>query len=443
MEEFMNIFYLINQIKKLPELFRKKLPAIWIPTLYFASGLPYIIVMSVSTIMYKNMGISNTDIALYTSWLYLPWLIKPLWSPVVDLLKTKRFWIIGMQFLIGASFAGVALVLPGEGYFRATLAFFWLLAFSSATHDIAADGYYMIALRDDQQAFFVGIRSTFYRIAMIAGQGGIVYLAGRLENQYPVATAWAFTTGILAALMIIIAIYHYFILPAPEKVKSSQAISAQKLLEDFTDVFKTFIQKKQIGLIIGFLLLYRLGESQLAKLAAPFLLDGREVGGLGISTENVGIIYGTIGVIALVVGGVLGGILASRDGLKKWIWWMVAAINLPNVVYIFLAITQPESFYTISGCVAIEQFGYGFGFTAFMLYLIYVADGPYKTSHYALGTAFMAAGMMIPQMASGWIQEQIGYTNFFIYVLIATIPAFIITYFIPLDPEFGKKKNES
>ena len=425
-------------------------PWVWIPSLYFASGLPYIIVMSVSTIMYKNMGISNTDIALYTSSLYLPWLIKPLWSPFVDLLKTKRFWIVSMQFLMGIAFAGVALVLPGDGFFRSTLAFFWLMAFSSATHDIAADGYYMIALREDQQAFFVGIRSTFYRIAMIAGQGGILYLAGNLENQYAVSTAWSITTGILATVLVIVAIYHYYILPKSEqKIVESidedieEKQSWDEVLSSSLQILASFFQKKKIWIIATFLLLYRLGESQISKIAPLFLKGSTAEGGLGISTENLGIIYGTIGIIALILGGILGGILASRDGLKKWIWWMLIAINLPNAVYVFMSITQPDNFALISSCVAIEQFGYGFGFTAFMLYLIYVADGPYKTSHYALGTAFMAAGMMIPGMVSGWIQEQIGYTNFFIWTLIAAIPAFIVTYFIPLDPEFGKKKHES
>ena len=422
----------------------------WIPSLYFASGLPYIIVMSVSTIMYKNMGISNSDIALYTSSLYLPWLIKPLWSPFVDLLKTKRFWIFSMQFLMGIAFAGVALVLPGDAFFRTTLAFFWLMAFSSATHDIAADGYYMIALREDQQAFFVGIRSTFYRIAMIAGQGGILYLAGNLENQYAVATAWSITTAILACILIITAVYHYFILPKSEKgfaVESNSTTEPQQswgeILRSSIEVLSSFFQKKNIIIIAAFLLLYRLGESQISKIAPLFLRGSITEGGLGISTENIGIIYGTIGIIALILGGILGGVLASRDGLKKWIWWMLVAINIPNLVYVFMAIMQPDNFILISSCVALEQFGYGFGFTAFMLYMIYVADGPYKTSHYALCTAFMAAGMMLPGMISGWIQEQIGYANFFIWTLIAAIPAFIITYFIPLDPEFGKKKHES
>ena len=415
-------------------------PWAWISTLYFAEGIPYVIVMVVSTIMYKNLGISNSDIAFYTSWLYLPWVIKFAWSPFVDILKTKRFWIIVMQLILGVGFAGVALTLPAENFFRYSLAFLWLLAFSSATHDIAADGFYMLALREDQQAFFVGIRSTFYRIAMITGQGLLVVLAGYLEEQINLVRAWQITMGVSGALMIFLYLYHSAILPKVED-EPEEKTSFKEILNELVKVLVKFFQKKQILLIIVFILLYRLGEAQLGKIAAPFLLDSVDAGGLGISTKEVGLIYGTIGVIALVAGGIIGGILASRDGLKAWIWWMVAAINIPNVVYIYLSATQPSSFYIISSCVAIEQFGYGFGFTAFMLYLIYVADGEHKTAHFAFCTALMALGMMIPGMFSGDIQEAIGYQNFFIWVLVATIPAFILTYFIPLDPEFGKKKK--
>ena len=415
-------------------------PWAWISTLYFAEGIPYVIVMVVSTIMYKNLGISNSDIAFYTSWLYLPWVIKFAWSPFVDILKTKRFWIIVMQLILGVGFAGVALTLPADNFFRYSLAFLWLLAFSSATHDIAADGFYMLALREDQQAFFVGIRSTFYRIAMITGQGLLVVLAGYLEEQINLVRAWQITMGVSGALMIFLYLYHSAILPKVED-EPEEKTSFNEILNELVNVLVKFFQKKQILLIIVFILLYRLGEAQLGKIAAPFLLDSVDAGGLGISTKEVGLIYGTIGVIALVAGGIIGGILASRDGLKAWIWWMVAAINIPNVVYIYLSATQPSSFYIISSCVAIEQFGYGFGFTAFMLYLIYVADGEHKTAHFAFCTALMALGMMIPGMFSGDIQEAIGYQNFFIWVLVATIPAFILTYFIPLDPEFGKKKK--
>jgi PAT family beta-lactamase induction signal transducer AmpG len=418
----------------------------WVPSLYLAEGLPYVVVMTVSVIMYKRMGISNTEIALYTSWLYLPWIIKPLWSPVVDLLRTKRLWIIVSQLLIGGGLAGVALTIPATGFLKYTLAFFWLLAFSSATHDIAVDGFYMLTLSKHQQAWFVGIRSTFYRLSMITGQGLLVMLAGFLEGDDPnkIPFAWMTTFFILAGLFILFFIYHKFILPYPVNDKSviSEG-SIKSVLKEFFRIFVLFFKKKHVGLILAFILLYRLGEAQLVKLATPFLLDPYEAGGLSLTTGQIGFVYGTVGIIALTLGGILGGFLAAKNGLKYWIWWMVAAINLPDLVYVYLSYSQTSNFLIINFMVAVEQFGYGFGFTAFMLYLIYVSEGDHKTSHFAIATGFMALGMMIPGMLSGWVQENIGYQLFFIWVCIATIPGFIITKFIPLDPEFGKKSASS
>lgn len=579
----------------------------WIPTLYFAEGLPYVIVITVSVIMYKRLGISNADIALYTSWLYLPWVIKPLWSPVVDILRTKRFWITTMQLIIGAGMAGVAFTIPLPDFFQFTLAFFWLLAFSSATHDIAADGFYMLALSESKQSFFVGIRSTFYRVAMIAGQGLLVILAGFLEttfsigpaefkvstrpdqffqqtiqldstetkplegklriiaspsnleigtrpitkdaanfyrdfghkfnimngfnqelipisdttstdelvgnigilklhlsrkpddgdeyfvklnnvegntsiniiegqslkftsknwnkpayviiqidpnlqqrveatfvaNSEKVPIAWIFTFVIVALLFVVFSAYHKMVLPKPATDKSVLRSHRTDSLNEFFRAFIRFFEKPKVLIIIGFLLLYRLGESQLVKMASPFMLDGRDIGGLGLSTSEVGFIYGTIGIIALILGGILGGVLISKRGLKKLLWWMLIAINIPNVVYVYMSFVQPSSVMLINACVALEQFGYGFGFTAYMMYMIYISDGEYKTSHYAIATGFMALGMMVPGMFSGFIQEAIGYKYFFIWVLIATIPSFIIARFIPLDSKFGMKRNDS
>ena len=615
----------------------KRNPWFWVPSLYYAQGIPYVVVMTVAVIMYKRMGISNTDIALYTSWLYLPWVIKPLWSPVVDLLKTKRFWIISMQLIVGAGLAGVALTIPVPNFFQYTLAFFWLLAFSSATHDIAADGLYMLGLNQNQQAFFVGIRSTFYRFAMITGQGLLIILAGFFEvstglppvdvvvktslnnaqhsvfvhpdsiqmqrddelkiltqsteidiqvekiskekadsliafvkewnlshdfyqdenkpaqdnktmvsedkswfsksvteplegfiksafgkeekikvvsnesgnlaiayfylskkpkenvvvnfgseggdksislvegtrfvftennwqkpavaifqidsklNEVTSASfqaragniplAWTITFFVLAGLFLLFFVYHKFILPHPKSDVPAARTEGSSVFAEFFKTFALFFKKKHIGITIAFLLVYRLGESQLVKLASPFMLDSRELGGLGLTTGDVGIIYGTIGIIALTLGGILGGFLASKDGLKSWLWWMLIAINLPNVVYVYLSYAQPESFLLISLSVAVEQFGYGFGFTAYMLYMIFVSEGDHKTAHFAITTGFMALGMMIPGMISGWLQELIGYEHFFIWVVIATIPAFIITKYIPLDENFGKKES--
>ncbi|MBL1213843.1 MAG: MFS transporter [Ignavibacteriae bacterium] len=608
----------------------KRNPWAWVPSLYYAEGIPYVIVMTVSVIMYKRMGVSNTDIALYTSWLYLPWVIKPLWSPIVDILKTKRFWIIIMQLIIGAGLAGVALTIPVPGFFQYTLAFFWLMAFSSATHDIAADGFYMLGLSKHDQAFYVGVRSTFYRLAMITGQGILIIFAGYFEsttgldtikveaysspqteiinvinpdslnietlegelriirqpgklvistdskpkvyadsliafardwnvknNFYEVETvttqaeiekgrswienwiadtfgpekkpapakneagnaalvyfhlsgqpeageevvvnfgqesgdasislkegvrfvftednwnkpafsviqldpklkvessamfearagniplAWVITFSILTILFLLFFIYHKFILPYPTSDKPAVSAEGSSVFAEFFKTFALFFKKKHIGLILAFLLVYRLGESQLVKLAAPFLLDIKESGGLGLTTGEVGIVYGTVGIIALTLGGLLGGFLAARNGLKHWLWWMLIAINLPNLVYVYLSYAMPESFFLINLCVAVEQFGYGFGFTAYMLYMIYVSDGDHKTAHFAITTAFMALGMMIPGMVSGWLQELIGYQHFFIWVVIATIPAFIITKLIPLDAGFGKKTEDN
>jgi PAT family beta-lactamase induction signal transducer AmpG len=612
---------------------KKSSPWAWIPTLYFAEGIPYVVVMTVSVIMYKRLGISNTDIALYTSWLYLPWVIKPLWSPVVDLFKTKRWWIVIMQLLIGAGLAGVAFTIPLPGFFQYTLAFFWLLAFSSATHDIAADGFYMLGLDEHEQAYFVGIRSTFYRVAMITGQGLLIILAGFFEvftGQEPVqftvdarpgamqsaelnpldenssvdeltflvsnemlslstenipsemadsikewvsaqnlehgfvipeATteqketsgfarnvsdplanwlrthfrrdseqevtpqnlqgnigligitlsvppeagkeiilnsrfrrgdgsirmiqgdrlafgrdnwnqtawiavqldpkldrpaqalfegrsgniplAWSITFFILAGFFILIFVYHRFILPRPASDKAVVQEAGENAFTEFFRTFGSFFRKDNIGPALLFFLLFRLGEAQLVKLASPFLLDDRQVGGLGLTTGDVGLVYGTIGILALTLGGILGGILASKKGLKYWILPMTLAINLPNLMYVYLSYATPSEFWLIAGSVAIEQFGYGFGFTAYMLFMIYFAEGKHKTAHFAISTGFMALGMMLPGMISGWLQEIIGYQNFFIWVMLCTLPGFLLIRFLKIDPSFGiKKKTE-
>ena len=609
----------------------------WIPTLYFAEGIPYVVAMTVAVIMFKRFGISNTDIALYTSWLYLPWVIKPLWSPVVDLLKTKRWWIIIMQLLIGAGLGGVALAIPLPDFFKITLIFLWLLAFSSATHDIAADGFYMLGLDEHQQAYFVGIRSTFYRIAMITGQGLLIILAGFFEtstglppieinasaspayskeirmpeipqqntgiagntfftvfpqqaelstqnipaekldsirkvvfehnlengfvsiksqnqkslnkeeswwaesistplrnflkNHFQAKTelvsgktltgnvavvavklstkpevnkemvlnvkfrngdnsihliegerltfndgnynkpaylllqcdtklnrptqaafkgtsgnihlAWSLTFIILAVMFVLFSIYHRFILPYP-KTDLRAAEKGQNLTKDFFKTFASFFRRKDIGVIIAFLMLYRVGEAQLIKMASPFMLDSRQLGGLGLTTGDVGLIYGTFGILALTAGGILGGIAASTKGFKYWLWWMVLAINVPHLAYVYLAFAQPENQLIIGICAAIEQFSYGFGFTAYMLYMIYISEGKNKTAHFAIATGFMALGMMLPGMFSGWLQEIIGYQNFFVWVMLCMIPGMIPVFFIKVKPEFGirKKKNK-
>ena len=421
----------------------KRNPWAWIPSLYFAEGLPYVVVMTLSVIMYKRLGVSNTDIALFTSWLYFPWVIKPIWSPFVDLIKTKRWWIYSMQLLIGGGMAGVAFVLPGDFFLRFTLAFFWLMAFSSATHDIAADGFYMLGLTEEQQAFFIGIRNTFYRVAMLTGQGLLVMLAGLLEESTGrISFAWSLVFFVLAGTFIALALWHKYILPRPASDAQRTNITPHTILVEFGNTFVSFFSKKGIIPALLFMLTYRLGESQLVKLASPFLLDTTDKGGLGLSTATVGMIYGTIGVIALLLGGIISGFLVSRDGFKKWILPMALAINIPDLLYVWMAAATPDNPIFIAICVAIEQLGYGFGFTAYMLYLIYIAEGEHKTAHYAIGTGFMALGMMIPGMPAGWIQEHLGYTNFFIWVCICTLPGIVASLMIRnrLEDSFGKKQ---
>ena len=610
-------------------------PWAWIPTLYFAEGIPYVVAMTVAVIMFKRLGISNTDIALYTSWLYLPWVIKPLWSPVVDLFKTKRWWIVVMQLLIGAGLGGVALAIPMPGFFKITLIFLWLLAFSSATHDISADGFYMLGLNEHEQAYFVGIRSTFYRIAMITGQGLLIILAGYfetatglppveinlkadpgytqvialpeinkdivnsksayfstfpadvtlstrnipsgqmdsirklvvshnlnlgfvgngrqssssaktgessvwsdyissplksfLQRHFPksdviqtgehltgniaavaiklngkpeegkemilnfklkdgdnslkilegerlafnlenwdqpayllfqadpklnfateaqfkgtsgnIHLAWSITFIILAFLFVIFSFYHRLILPFPpsdRKVLKSE----ENIFAAFFKTFTSFFKRKEIWVILSFLLFYRFGEAQLIKMASPFMLDPRQLGGLGLTTGEVGLIYGTFGILALTAGGILGGFAASRKGFRYWLWWMVLAINIPHMAYVYMAFAQPTNYLIISLCAAIEQFSYGFGFTAYMLYMIYISEGENKTAHFAIATGFMALGMMLPGMFSGWLQEIVGYKNFFVWVMLCMIPGVIPVLFLKVKPEFGKKVKE-
>jgi PAT family beta-lactamase induction signal transducer AmpG len=424
----------------------------WIPTLYFGQGLPYVTVMTLSVVMYKNLGVSNTEIALYTSWLYLPWVIKPLWSPLVDLLGSKRRWIVVLQFVLGAALAMVALALPAPKFLQMTLAVLWLMAFASATHDIAADGFYMLALNQRSQAAFVGVRSTFYRLSMIAGQGGLVWMAGWLQERSGTpAAAWAQVFWLMAALFAVAGAWHLWALPRPAGDLS--APRGTSFGRDFVAVYRVFFAKPEIVRLLAFLLLYRFAEAQLLKLVTPFLLDPVAVGGLGLRTQDVGIAYGTVGVAALTAGGLLGGWLISRHGLRRLLWPLVLCMHLPNTVFVALALWQPQSLVLVSAAVAVEQFGYGLGFTAYMVYMLMVAGGhdgrpgtdgagganEHQTAHYALCTGFMALGMMLPGMGAGWLQEQLSYTVFFVWACVATLPSFAAAAMLRIDPEFGRK----
>ena len=414
-------------------------PWYWIPVLNFASGLPYAIIISVSVLMYKSLGISNEDIGVYTSLLYLPWVVKPLWSPFIDLYSTKRKWFLTMQLVISIAFLIVGLTIPMNNFFFLSLAVFWVAAFASASNDVASDGFYMLALAKEQQSFFLGIRSTFYRLSMLTGNGLIVIVAGFLEEKYSDSTkAWSYTMILVGIIMILITLYNYFSTP---KSETNPLISESEAMPktSFGAVFVSFFQKKQIGLVLAFILLFRLGESQLLKMLTPFLVDEKAVGGMGLSTEYVGIIYGTFGVLALVIGGILGGIAISKQGLTKWMLPMILMMHLPILGFILLSHFHPSSVLYIYITVVCEQFGYGFGFAAFMMFLIYVAEGESKTSHYSIATGFMALGMMVPGMLSGFIQEYLGYANFFIWVFIATIPGLILSRFLIFPKDFGKK----
>ncbi|MBD5354424.1 MAG: AmpG family muropeptide MFS transporter [Bacteroides sp.] len=417
-------------------------PWAWIPTLYFAQGLPYVAVMTISVIMYKRLGLSNTDIALYTGWLYLPWVIKPFWSPFIDIISTKRRWVVTMQWLIGAAFAGIAFALPTPFFFSLTLAVFWLVGFTSATHDIAADGYYMLALTEHQQSLYVGIRSTFYRVATVAGQGLLVILAGMIEDSTgDIPFAWAVVFGILSALFLLFALYHSWALPKVEHPANRSLNTAKAVWDEFVAVFAEFFRKKQVGVAIIFMLLYRLPEAQLVKLINPFLLDPTAAGGLGLSTGQVGMVYGTVGIIGLTLGGIIGGIVAARRGLKFWLRPMAWSMSLTCLTFVYLSFAVAPSLTVINACVFVEQFGYGFGFTAYMLYLIYFSEGRHRTAHYSICTGFMALGMMLPGMAAGWIQETMGYQNFFLWTMVCCAATIGVTYLIKIDPSFGLKKH--
>ena len=413
---------------------------LWIPSLYFASGLPYHAITSVSDIMYKDMGIDNTSIALYTSILLIPWTIKPLWSPFVEMIGTRRRWTLYAQLLLAVCFAAIALAVPSASFLILTLAAFMIGAFVSSTHDIALDGFYILALPQEKQSFFSGIRNTFYRIATVFSSGILVMLASWLcdylgDKSY----AWSATFAVTAVIMTILFLYHRRTLPEPSADVSRTPDSIKGLFSNFGDIIKTYFQKPGIWTALLFLLLFRFPEAQLVKIGKLFLMDDAINGGLALDKGDIGFIYGVIGVVGLIIGGIAGGICISRKGLKYWLWPMVIAISLPDAVYLYMSMAQTTDLAVIGSCIFIEQLGYGFGFTAYTLYMIYFAQGKYPTAHFAISTAFMSLGMMLPGMVSGYIQEWAGYNNFFIWVMICTVVTFIVSALIKIDPTFGRK----
>lgn len=434
---------------------KSALPWWWIPTLYFAEGIPYFIVNNISVIMFAKMGVPNETMSLYTSLLYLPWVIKPFWSPFVDIIKTKRWWIILMQIVMSISFIGLVLSLPHPSQqmiaskntpvsmFTVMIILFYVTAIASATHDIAADGYYMLALKEEQQTFFVGIRSTFYRLSSIFGKGVLVMIAGLLELRTGnIPLAWSFAMVIIAIIFSIITLYHLFVLPAPDADYCRNTKGGADIAKEFADAFVGFFKKKGIIVALAFMLLYRFSEALMLKLVDPFFLDPVEKGGLGISTAKVGFINGTVGVIAMLSGGIAGGIAASKWGLKKVLWPMALSLTLPCFVYVYMSVAQPSNLWLINACVAFEQLGYGFGFQAYMLYLIYFSAGEFKTSHYAICTGFMALGMMIPGIFAGYIWKWLGgYIGFFWFVMLCCLVTVVVTMLVKIDPEYGKKNK--
>ena len=437
----------------------------WVPTLYFAEGIPFVLINSVSMVLFTQLGMSETDAALYTGWLYLPWVIKPFWSPIVDIVRSKRWWIILMQSLVAFALAGIAFTLPlpeanqislglPVNAFAISLAFYVVTSLCSATNDIASDGFYMVALDSNHQSFFVGIRSMFYRIANLFGKGGLVIIAGLMETSYGVAQGWRLTVAGCAVLFGVLSVYHAFILPRPESDDRVGTISSNHSIKnvgiEFVGSFIRFFQKKHVIGAIIFMLLYRLPEAQVVKLCQPFLLASRDAGGLEMTQAQVGLVYGALGIIGLTVGGIAGGICASRGGLRRWLWPMAFAISLNCVAYISLSVLQPSygsamGKIIIYSAVIIEQLAYGFGFTAFMLFMMYFSEGEYATSHYSICTAFMALGMMLPGMCAGWIKETLlgnSYTDFFIWVLVCNIATWIVTAIIRphINPSYGVKQ---
>lgn len=412
--------------------------------MYIAEGLPNVIVMTVAVVMYMQLGLSDTDIALYTGWLGLPWVVKPLWSPFVDLYRTKRWWVLAMQLLLGSSLAGVAFTLSAPFWFQGTMAFFFLMAFSSATHDIAADGFYMLELDDHQQVWFVGIRNTFYRLAVIFGNGVLIPVAGMLQlvfrNQK--AFTWSLVFYGMAGLFLAVWLYHVYVMPRPVADKSHET-TAREVASGVLTAFRTFFRKlppRDMCFAILFLLFYRFPEALLAKMSVTFLMRPHSAGGLGLSPQEFGLASGTVGVIGLTLGGILGGMLAGRDGFKRWLWPMVCAITLPDIVYVYMSYALPDSLWVISSCLFVEQLGYGIGFTALTLYMLYFSKGGFQTSHYAFCTAISYLGLMIPGMLSGWMKDALGYRSFFIIVTILCCITFAVTALIKVDADFGKKQ---
>ncbi len=407
-------------------------PVFWVPTLYFSEGLPFVATATVSVLMYKSLGLSDTQIAFFTTLVMWPWTLKPLWGPLLEMFKTKKYFVVATQFIGGISFGILALSLPLDGFLRYSLVMFVIIAFNSATHDIAADGVYINALTKKEQAEYVGWQGAFYNVAKVLSQGGLVYVAGRLELTVGVTEAWMIVMGLFGAILILMGVYHLRMLP--QGGVATHVTSLKEAFETFGLVVKSFFKKNNILWGIAFIVLFRTAEGQLTKIVPLFMRAAREQGGLGLQTSDIGIAYGVFGAAAFVLGSVAGGYFVSRRGLKRSVFILCIVFNVPDAVYAYLAYTMPQNFSIIVTAIVFEWFGYGFGFVGIILFMMQqIAPGKYKMAHYAFATAVMNLGFMLPSMISGYISDHVGYKHFFLWVLLATIPSFWVAWFVPFN----------
>jgi PAT family beta-lactamase induction signal transducer AmpG len=413
-----------------PDGSKRTHPALWVPTLYTAEGLPFVVVNVVSVLMYKSLGLSDAQIAFFTSLVTIPWALKPIWGPLMEMFKTKKYFVLATQFIGGISFGFLALSLHLSEYFTWTLIFFGIIAINSAIHDTAADGIYINALTDVEQSRFVGWQGAFYNVGKVLSQGAFVYLAGYLERQVGVVMAWTVVMSMFGVLLVLMSIYHWRFLPNPGVPTGVKSVD--ETLKTFWDVVATFFRKKYVLYAILFLILYRFAEGQAIKIVPLFMRAAREHGGLGLTTEDIGAMYGIFPPLAFILGSVLSGYFTANHGLRKSLVLLCTFFNVPFIVYLYLAMTQPTSLVTITSLVVFEYFGYGFGFVGLTLFMMQqIAPGKYKMAHYAFATSLMQLGFLIPAMISGVISDYLGYRDFFLWVMVATIPSFLISWLVP------------
>ena len=416
-------------------------PICWVPTVYFAMGLPFVALSMVSVLMFSDMGVSNAQIAFWTSLIMLPWTLKPLWSPFLEMFKTKKYFVVATQMVTGVAFGLVALSLPLPDFFCYAIAFMGVIAFSGATHDIAGDGVYLTELNATMQAKYIGWQGAFYNLAKILTNGGLVYLAGSLKDSISIVHAWMVIMGICAAIMVVLSLYHVRMLPSGGAA-SGDVRTVKDAMHMLWEVIRTFFQKKYIVWYICFIILYRFAEGYAMKIVPLFLKAGIDQGGLGLPVQEIGIIYGTFGAAAFVLGSILAGYYISALGLRKTLFSLCCVFNIPFVVYLLLAIYQPSNVWVIGSAIVFEYFGYGFGFIGLTLFMMQqVAPGKHQMAHYAFASGIMNLGVMIPGMMSGYLSDWLGYRNFFIWVLVATIPAFLVTWFVPFNYNNDKKET--